>query len=117
MPNEGIGRAETIILKNIYEKKGKASTYLLYKKVKISLNDFMKTLFSLQKIGYVTTDGDWVSITPIGVRQLLELRAGIAKRENGIPVWMKRSFQISPADPYIPSCSRLDRSLLVKEKV
>nr|WP_041296372.1 hypothetical protein [Janthinobacterium sp. Marseille] len=114
MRTQTIQKIDILILKEIYEKKGKASTYLLYKKLKISMGDLLKVIFSLQTDGLLTIDADWLHITPNGIKQLLAVRTHNKVPKNHIPNQMKRPYQILPTDPYIPSCSRLDSKVFAE---
>lgn len=103
------------ILRKIFEKKGRAGSYSLFKMMKIPMADFMKIIFELESSESIVFDGDWLEITKIGKEFLVQSRPKNDREINrGIPSQMLREFRLTPGEPYIPSISRLDSSLRKK---
>ncbi|MBQ5964295.1 hypothetical protein [Massilia sp. ZL223] len=77
--------------------------------------DYMKTIFHLEEEKFLEFDGDWLCITRTGQEFLIQSRPK-TERDNkkGIPSGFLRQFRLSPGEPYVPSRSRLDASLLSK---
>lgn len=102
-----------IILRDLLEKKGRIASYSLFRKLKIPISEFMKTVMDLQMEGFLDFDGDWLSITESGNKFLMQSRPQTDKK-RGIPRSFLREARLLSDAPYIPSMSRLDASLLQK---
>lgn len=104
-------KAKIIILRDILEKKGRVASYSLYRKLKIPIAEFMKTIMDLQESNFVIFDGDWLTITASGRDFLMQSRPK-ADKKRGIPEGFLREARLHPGEPYIPSRSRLHSFLL-----
>jgi len=112
-----LNKLEIAILKAVMKSKGRVSSYLLFKRMKLTLSDLMSTLFSLQSKAFVTITDDWVEITDEGKKNLITHRFPDSKNLNQIPSSMLRSNKLQIGEPYIPSRRRLDSKLLEKQKM
>lgn len=101
------------ILRNVSNSKGRHGNYSLFKKLKIPMADYMKAIFHLENEKFLEFDGDWLFITRCGQDFLIQSRpTDEDSKKKGIPHGYLRQFKLSPGDPYVPSRSRLDASLL-----
>lgn len=100
-----------IILRDLMEKKGRISSYSLYRKLKIPIAEFMKSITDLQKDDFLKFDGDWLIITTAGSDFLMQTRSK-SDSKRGIPKDFLRDVRLPVNALYIPSRSRLDNSLL-----
>lgn len=108
----------TAILKIIFDHNGRVSSYAIFKKLKVPIADFMRSIFDAQTSKLLTFHEDWVEITESGrsflIRPRTEGSAPYNSKKNGIPREFLREFQLKPDSPYVPSISRLDLTLRKK---
>lgn len=106
------------ILKIIFEHNGRISSYSVFKKLKVPIADFMRTIFAAQDKNFLLFNDDWVQITKAGRSVLIRPRKEFPIVDNslksGIPQGFVRAFQMQLDLPYVPSISRLDLTLQKK---
>jgi hypothetical protein len=108
-----LAATKIIILRELLKKKGRISSYSLYRKLKIPVAEFMRIIGDLEKDDFVNFDDDWLTITASGNAFLIQSRPK-SDQKRGIPRFFLRDAKLSLNTPYIPSRSRLDVSLLSK---
>jgi virulence-associated protein VagC len=107
------------ILKIIYDHNGRISSYTVFKKLKVPISDFMRTIFEARDKKFLLFNDDWVEITDSGrnflIRPRKEISASHNSPKNRIPQVFLREFQLQRDLPYVPSISRLD--LILRNKI
>ncbi|WP_187484688.1 hypothetical protein [Pantoea agglomerans] len=108
-----------LILRSLFSSSnGKLDSYSVFKKIKVSFPEFIKSINKLEKDGYVTLDGILVTITIAGREHIL--------KDNNASTLSVKNWRETPQSmlghkldvdyKYVPSIRLLDPQLQPQEK-